>query len=164
MKDAKHTSERSEWVCLAILHNELIIKIVQTSQPWSNLFILCALRSIWHWHVFKYKETSSNKNRNFIHQDIFITVHFLRNFVQCNLYILYKRFNHVLKLKMSQNNGIMFKFTHILWRHFEKYVNKLLSKIGTTIFQGEKNRSSNQIAWSQYTKWRTISISSIYRV
>ena len=36
----KRMSERSERVSLTILHNEWVIKIVQTSQSWSNLFII----------------------------------------------------------------------------------------------------------------------------
>ena len=39
-KIVKQTSEPSERVSLAILHNEWIIKVVQTNQPSNKLFII----------------------------------------------------------------------------------------------------------------------------
>ena len=67
----KRTSERSERVSLAILHNEWIIKIVQTNQPWSNLFIIW----VWRWGIeIRIYDTDKNKHKQNIKME-FLTIY-----------------------------------------------------------------------------------------
>lgn len=61
------------------------------------------LKSIENDMLFKYKNTASNENWNFMHQKIIITVYFLCNFLKWKLDILSKRFYYVLKKKISWN-------------------------------------------------------------
>ena len=106
----KQTSE------FAILHDECIIKIVQ----------MCIEINLTNDTRFKYINTASNKNQNFMHQNIFITVQFLRNFVQLEVgYSFREILLRVECRNVSKFETYVLNLTPIFRRHLEKNVNKM---------------------------------------
>ena len=117
-----------------ILHNECIKKSYNRAD-YEVIWLLYVYRDQFDNDThFLYKNTASKQNSNFMHQNVFINLQFLRNFVQWKLVILPKTLLHVECKNVLKFKNYVLNLASKLRRNLGKNVNKLPPKCHSTIF------------------------------